>query len=374
MAEESADRALRRADRICLIVSACLLLASPLLQVVFATWGDQLMRYYRPLSRAYAWAMATMMSVLPFAVWDILAVVLVVAAVVVLVRRLRARDSLLPLVSRVCLVASLTYFLFASGWALNHYARPLATDLDLVVREYSVDELEESTRHYLLEAAALAGDVPRDAQGGLARQDFFELARIAGGAYAGLSRSYPLLRGSQVPVKALLLWGEPLLYSGHTGMYWAPTAESGVPLNCSVADTPFIMCHEAAHRLGIASEQEANFAAYLACASSDDVRFAYSGAFNAFAYSINALYQADSERALTMLKDAATSDADGVSLVWGDYVANGEYYDAYEGSFQQVGSTVNDGYLKSYGEDSGVQSYGLVVDYLIAWSQSERIR
>ena len=170
------------------------------------------------------------------------------------------------------------------------------------------------------------------------------------------------------------MWGEPLLYSGHTGIFFAATGESGVPLNCSVADTPFIMCHEAAHRLGIASEQEANFAAYLACASSDDVRFAYSGAFNAFAYSINALYQADSERALTMLKDAATSDADGVSLVWGDYVANGEYYDAYEGSFQQVGSTVNDGYLKSYGEDSGVQSYGLVVDYLIAWSQSERTR
>ena len=374
MAEESAGRTPRQADRICLIVSACLLLSCPLLQVIFATWGSQLMRYYRPLSRAYAWVMATLMSVLPFAVWDILAVALAVAAVVVLVKRVRAHELLLPLVSRVCLVASLTYFLFANGWALNHYARPLAIDLDLVVREYSVDELEEATRHYLLEAAAHAQDVPRDAQGGLARQDFFELARIAGGAYEGLSHSYPLLRGPQVPVKALLLWGEPLLYSGHTGMYWAPTAESGVPLNCSVADTPFIMCHEAAHRLGIASEQEANFAAYLACATNDDVRFVYSGSLCAFAYSVNALYQADSERALTMLRDAATSDVDGVSLVWADYVANGEHYDAYEGSFQQVGSTVNDGYLRSYGEDSGVQSYGLVVDYLIAWSQSERTR
>lgn len=374
MTEGGGSRMVRRAGYIRLAASVCLLLACPLLRTAFARQGSQLMRLYRPLSRAYASAMATLTSVLPVAVWDILVMVLAVATVVALAKRVRAREPLLPLVSRVCLVASLTYFLFASGWALNHYAQPLAMDLGLEVREYSVDELGEATRHYLLEAAARAQDVPRDEQGRLARQDFFELARIAGGAYEGLSHSYPLFRGPQVPVKALLVWGEPLLYSGHTGMYWAPTGESGVPLNCSVADTPFIMCHEAAHRLGIASEQEANFATYLACTSSDDVRFAYAGWYNAFAYSLNALYRVDSERALALLQDVATSDATGVSLVWGDYVANGEYYDAYEGFFRQVGETVNDGYLKSYGEDAGVQSYGLVVDYLIAWSQSERTR
>jgi hypothetical protein len=32
-----------------------------------------------------------------------------------------------------------------------------------------------------------------------------------------------------------------------------------------------------------------------------------------------------------------------------------------------VGTTVNDTYLKSFGEKDGVRSYGLVVDYLLAW-------
>jgi hypothetical protein len=66
-----------------------------------------------------------------------------------------------------------------------------------------------------------------------------------------------------------------------------------VPLNTARADLAFIMCHEAAHRLGIASEQEANFSAFLACQASEDVRLSYSGYFNAFAYCVNALLRAD---------------------------------------------------------------------------------
>jgi hypothetical protein len=60
---------------------------------------------------------------------------------------------------------------------------------------------------------------------------------------------------------------------------------------------PFTMCHEVAHRLGIASEREANFAAFLACTASDDVRFVYAGDYSAFCYCFNALYRADPERA-----------------------------------------------------------------------------
>ena len=42
-------------------------------------------------------------------------------------------------------------------------------------------------------------------------------------------------------------------------------------------------------------------------------------------------------------------------------------YNAYEGTFEKVGTTVNDTYLKTYSEPSGVQSYGEAADYLIAW-------
>ena len=355
-------RALQRLAEALLLVLAC-----TAVRWVFARWGGLFFPGYRGWSKALMGTLAAVCGVAPFALWDLGVAAGALAAVVASVRRVREGKSLLPVVSMMALVVSLGYVVFVGGWALNHYAPPLADELGLTVRQYTVDELAVATEHYLLEAAELAPQVPRDDDGELERQDFFELARIAGASYGGPSQRWELFRGSKAPVKALLLWGEPLLWSGHTGIFWAPTGEAGVPLNSAVADEPFIMCHEAAHRLGLASEQEANFAAYLACAQSSDVRFSYAGAYNAFCYCFNALYQADGDRALQLLQDAADAAGEGVALVWGDRLATHEHYVTYDGPFEKVGTTVNDHYLKSFGETSGVRSYGLVVDYLIAW-------
>lgn len=355
-----------------LVASGVLLALCPLLREVFSHWGGALFPAYRAISKAWIGLLAALASPLPVAVWDWASVALALVAVTSLVRRLSRRVSLAPLLSAVALAASATLFLFVAGWALNHYGPPLSSELGLEVRAYSEDELAEATEHYLLQAAELAPQVAREQDGTLAEQDFFELAHIAGSSYEGLSEAYPLFRGSTRPVKALSLFGDPLLYSGHTGIFWAPTGESGVPLHCPMADLPFIMCHEAAHRLGLASEQEANFAAYLACAGSDDVRLRYSGAYNAFCYCWNALYRSNPDRAVELLQGAAEGDGGtGVAYVWNDRLATHEAYAAYEGTFEKVGSTVNDTYLKSFGETSGVRSYGLVVDYLIAWFERE---
>lgn len=353
-----------------LIVAGVLVALCPVLRHVFACYHELLFPGYRNVCKAIIGMQAMLASVVPFAVWDVVALVLVIGTVIVIARHVRQHRPLMPLLSVVSFVVAACWFAFAGGWALNHYAPSLAFEIGLTVGQYSTDQLAEATEHYLVRAAELAPQVPRGEDESLTKQDFFELAGIAGGSYAQLENEYALFDGSDVPVKALLVWGVPLLYSGHTGIYWAPTGEAGVPLDCAVADTPFIMCHEAAHRLAIASEQEANFAAFLACSTSDDVRFAYSGYYNAFVYCFNALYRDDPERASQLLQEAAAGElGEGVALVWSDRVATSEHYGAYEGPFEKVGSKVNDTYLKSYGESAGVRSYGLVVDYLIAWYQ-----
>lgn len=317
---------------------------------------------YRELCKAVIGVLSTIASVVPFALWDLAAVILVLAILVAIVRRKRP----LRTIRRVACVLALCALAFG-GWALNHYAPSLASEMGLEVGQYSTDELAQATTYYLEQAASRAALVPRDQAGQLEGQDFYELARIGGAAYAPLSEEYAIFRGSEVPVKALLVAGEPLLYSGHTGIYFALTGEACVPLNCAQADMPFIMCHEAAHRLAIASEQEANFAAFLACSVSDDVRFAYSGYYNAFVYCCNALYGASPERVQQVLEVVAQTNPEGVALVLDDWKTAGEHYDSYDGPFEEVGTAVNDTYLKSFGEEAGVRSYGLVVDYLIAW-------
>ena len=356
-----------------LVVAALMLAACPALMFVFDRYASVLFPAYRNFSKAVLGALALCMSVAPFALWDIAALALVVATLIRVAFCLVKRRPLAPWFANLAVLLSAVCLISVAGWALNHYAPPLANDLGLEAKGGTIDELAEVTAYHLEEAARLATQVPRDADGQLEHQDFYELARIAGGAYARPAQSYAVFSGSTAPVKALLIWGEPLLYSGHTGIFFAATAESGVPLNCADADLPFVMCHEAAHRLGLAREEEANFAAYVACASSDDARFVYAGHYKAFAYCYNKLSSLDAERAAQVIdKLSAEGLAEGIALVRADMRAARARYDAYEGFFETVGTAVNDTYLKSFGQTEGVQSYGFVINYLIAWHEAGR--
>lgn len=347
-------------------LSVALLAACPALMLVFSRYGEALFPAYRQAQKRFVALQATVAGVVPFALWDMVTVVLTAAFVISFVRRIRRKRPLAPLVTRALLLVALSVFLYVA-WGLNHYAPPLASELSLEVGEYATEELVQTTSYYLEQAADRAREVPRNDDGSLAHQDFYQMATVAGVSYEGLGQEYEVFDGVNMPVKALLVAGEPLLYTGHTGIFWAPTGEASVPLNCADADLPFIMCHEAAHRLGIASEQEANFSAFLACAASKDVRFAYAGYYAAFVYCFNALARADESAAQAVLQGVGDSHAEGVDLVLADWTSTSAHYDAYRGPMREVGSTVNDAYLKSFGEQAGVRSYGLVVDYLIAW-------
>ena len=355
------------------IVVALLLLAGGLM-LLFGHFGAAFFPGYRAFSKGIVGILATATSIAPFSLWDILLIPVIIAALASLVWCIARKRSLWKWISTTCIIVSALLLFLVGAWGLNHYAPPLSEEIGLDVSAYSADELEQATAYYLEQASALAPSVPRTDEHELVRQDFYELAPIAGASYRSLAQEYPVFEGSTVPVKALLIMGEPLLYSGHTGIFWPFTGEANVPLNEATASIPFTMCHEAAHRLGIASEQEANFAAFLACIRNEDVRFAYSGYREAFGYCLNALAANYPERAQAFLEKAIGEDVDpdnpktyGARLVLFDRYNTMLHYQAYEGPAKEVGVAANDAYLKTFSEESGVKSYGEVVDYLIAW-------
>ena len=355
------------------VAAALLLLACPVLMLVFSRFSGVLFPGYRVFSKALLATLALVTSVLPCTIWDIAALVLTIYTFVRILLRLRRKRALAPWLATLAIIVSSACFLFVGGWALNHYAPPLSHDLGLEIEGGTVDELYEVTAYHLEQAARCAKDVPRDENFDLEHQDFYELAAVAGAAYTAPAQEYDVFQGSDMPVKSLLVWGEPLLYSGHTGIFFAPTGESGVPLNCADADLPFVMCHEAAHRLGLAGEDEANFAAYVACVSSDDVRFVYAGHYKAFISCLGKLRAVAPERVETLYDELTQAGlGDAISLVRRDMKATNEHYDAYEGPFEAVGTTVNNTYLKSFGETEGIRSYGYMVNYLIAWHKAGR--
>ena len=60
----------------------------------------------------------------------------------------------------------------------------------------------------------------------------------------------------------------------------------------NITNKPFTMCHELAHTHGYIYEDEANIIGYLACISSDDAFFRYSGYLGLLNYVNNDYYKA----------------------------------------------------------------------------------
>ncbi|MCR4672183.1 MAG: DUF3810 domain-containing protein [Lachnospiraceae bacterium] len=324
---------------------------------------DLLFPWYREMSRFLLDIISRATAFVPFALWEPLVLLIaagIITSLILVIGQKRGLEGFLKWLGSTLLTASILFFAFNLLWGLNHYGPDLSEELGLEVGEYTLDELKEAVRYYMTEAESLAETVERDEEGELVHDDLREWMAEAGSSYEKLSGEYHIFSGSTVPVKKMSVFWLYMSHAGFTGIFIPHTAESTVNPNSAVIDLPFTMCHEAAHRCTIASEDEANFAAFLACSVSEDPDFRYSGYYQAFISVYNALYKADSTAASTLW----TEDYE---LLRQDCSAAGNHYQKYEGQVHKAAEKVNDTYLKSYSEKSGVQSYGEAADYLIAW-------
>ena len=358
------NRPLRR-----ILIALFLFLLDGLGMWLFPKASDLFFPAYRSFSKVWIAFLAAVSSVSPYSLWDIGALLLIVLLIGSFIHVLRRKKSLLNWVSIVFLCVSLLCFEATGGWLLNHYAPSLGSEIALPVREYSKEELAAATETYLLKAAEYAPLTERDEEGKAVITDISAVAQKAGASYGPLTERYPIFKGSQRAVKRFSLIGEYLMYNGIIGMFMPITGEASVPSSVPPVPLPFTMCHEAAHRLGIASEQEANFAAFLACLETDDPQFLYSGYSSAFAYCFSSLYEIDPKLGYELYH--RYDDLPGVQLVQRDRQDTSAVYDSYASSLKEVSDQVNDAYLKTFSEESGIRSYGEVTDYLIAWYLEE---
>ena len=324
--------------------------------------------WYRQCSKVWISFLAGLFSVMPCSVWDIGAFLLGLTAIGTLIRVCIRKRGFLNWLSYVLLVSAVLLTMALQGWLGNHYAPKLSSCIGLEVKDSDVNDLYETTEYFLLKAAEYAPQLQRRADGSVIGMDRRVMAESAGASYTKLAEVNPVFRGSAAPVKEFSLIGEYLLYNGIIGMFMPITGEASVPRNVPVIPKPFAMCHEAAHRLGIASEQEANFCAFLACITNEDPYFVYSGYAEAFGYCYSALYSVSSKRAQQLYEQY--EDDTGVQLVRSDRAATRLAYQKYESRLQDISDRINDTYLKTFSQESGIRSYGEVTDYLIAWHKS----
>ena len=123
-------RAASRGTRARLALSGALVAWSLLLWAAVSHAPALFFPGYRAATKAVESALAAATGLVPFAVWDLALAALLAWALVALVRALVRRRSLLPWLSWVLLACATTAALLC-GWALDHYAPSLASEVGL---------------------------------------------------------------------------------------------------------------------------------------------------------------------------------------------------------------------------------------------------
>jgi len=340
------------------LISAVVLLALTGAVVLTAKYAPELFsQIYPRLSQEILGVLSSVSSKVALPLWEVGVALLVVLFVWLLIRAVK-KKRFWRWVTSLVLLASFLLFSFVTFWGAGHMLPTLSEQI-VTLQDSTAQELYAATAYYAAQLDALAPEMTRGADGKVLLEDFDELAEKAEDSFEALAERYAVIPEAEFSVKELLV-GDLFGYLGITGVFVPVTAESTVSPHTYPSSLPYTICHEMGHRVGACAEEDANFLAFLACVDHEDVQFRYSAAFNAFIYCYNALYKVSPPAASKVWKAMTPLAQKDVAL------AN-SHYEPYEGKVQEAAQKVNDTYLKTAGQEAGVQSYGLVSDALIAW-------
>ena len=321
---------------------------------------------YPYISRMLQTALAQWSSDVTFCLWQFFAIALVVGVLTTIVLTIVLRWNIIQVIGWYTAAASLLFFLHTSLYGLNGYAGPLSDDIHLHMTEYSLTELEEATVYYRDQANALASQVDRDSGGNPAYPTFSQLAEDAEAGFKALvyESNYSVFAGSTLPVKELG-WANMYTSMGITGFTMSLTGEAAVNPQIPVISLPFTMCHEMAHRMCIATESDANMAAFLACRSNPSIEYRYSAYFMAYLYCYNAIAGLGTAESQNVLQRVKTGVNDELYRDWAAYSTF--FAEKKDDKATELADTINDTYIKAQGDERGVASYGAVCDMLVSW-------
>ena len=261
-------------------------------------------------------------------------------------------------------VLSVGIFAFVLLCGTNYYRYRFETYLEYKVEEYTKTDLYNLCDYLADKVNEARENVPID-KDGISKSSYEntgELLDMAGNVMSNFAKDYAALRYSTGEVKPVLA-SKAMSYTETVGIYIPFTMEANINIDTVYYNQPVDAIHELAHLRGIMLEDEANYVAYLACISSDEADFIYSGYMLAYIYASNQLYDEDIE----LYGKVREKLSDGVKK---DLVANHEYWKQFDtptgNKIANVSNKLNDTYLNMNGQEQGTKSYGMVVDLLIA--------
>lgn len=279
---------------------------------------------------------------------------LIVAAIHAFWRRAAAIGS------RWLFITGALLFLYTANCGINYYAASFSSYAGLEDGTYTVEELD-----------ALCGDlverVNESAKTG--REAYRENRRAwreeSVKAMQAAGETFPCLSGFYPKPKEVLI-SQILSVQQLCGVYSPFTIEANFNGDMPDYNIPHTLCHELSHLKGFMREDEANFIGYLACVSSENEAFRYSGYLTGWVYAGNALARVDMKRYIEL-----TSQLCGEARQ--DLDENSDFWNRYESRVSEAATQMNDTYLKMNSQTDGVKSYGRMVDLMLSYRRMQQL-
>ncbi len=263
--------------------------------------------------------------------------------------------------TNLVLILGIAIMWYMVGGGLNYFRYSFAAYSGLEVQASTVEELTGLCTDLAAEADRLGAQVTRAEDGTMVMAEGFEgsAARVRQG-YSALSDQYygTLKAGASMRAKPVN-FSEVMSLCRITGLYSFYTGEANINVDTPHYSIPSTIAHESAHVCGFMREDEANYISYVACRASGDAETQYSGTMLALVHSLNALARTDADA----WRQIRTNLSAGVQA---DLAANNAYWAQYKTKVGTVAEKANDVHLKLNDQAAGIQSYGRMVDLLLA--------
>jgi hypothetical protein len=303
---------------------------------------------------------------IPFSIGDILYGIVILYLLFKLVRWFRMwRKKQLNgfakrrMVRKTLRTIMIIYLLFEWGWGLNYHRLGSAHQLQIAPDEYRKEELLQLTDTLSRKLVVLINSMqPQDS---LTWKNFDTVCKASIQSYQLAAKQFPFARYSVVSVKPMVI-GSIGGYGGFSGYLNPFTGEAQCNDGLPSFLQPYILCHEIAHQLGYAAEEEANMVGYLACRSHPNPAVRYSVYHDLMMYASRELYYIDTVAYHRVIDSLPL-------LVKQHHLQAKAYYARFKNPLQILLNKWYDLYLKVNSQEKGLRSYSYITAWLIGYAK-----
>jgi len=308
-------------------------------------------------------AIRTIFGIFPFSAGDTLYIILILFAVwevIKLIKKIR-KEGLSWLLQKAAWIKAsclclLLYIIFNLCWGLNYDRKGIHYQMGFKRDKYSKEELL-----FIIDTLMQQVNVSKAilVERKIAYPSREALNTETQKAFTQVARTHPFLVYTHPSIKTSF-FNSINNYLGISGYYNPFTGEAQTNTDIPTFLQPFVNCHEVAHQLGYAKENEANFAGYIVATNSGNTLFMYSAYFDLFLYANRSLYRTDSVAANHFLQRMHPGIKNDIEILKA-------YYKKYENPIEPAVSWIYDKYLRANDQPSGMATYNEVVGDLIAY-------